>query len=133
MVIGKMNSIRYYQLMKILGYKIPIQKSLPGFIESSLARVTSYLAHESKVRCLELFTPDVLYGYLRYHMASDFQQITFVQAVKDLKAFVLFLKNTAPRNRIPDSIYNFSLDTISVVENLFPNDQIESIAKDGFL
>lgn len=61
-------------------------------LERSLQRIFSYIYSSTNVFYLEFVDESVLYGYIKHHREKGFQEVSFADAVRDVKNFLFFLK-----------------------------------------
>lgn len=80
-------------------------------LRNSLKRIMDYIYECTNITFIEFIDEEVLYNYIRYHRKSNFTMISFVQVIKDIKAYLFFLKKIKKKNEIPSidlSVKNYT-------------------------
>ncbi|WP_062109089.1 hypothetical protein [Bacillus niameyensis] len=67
--------------------------------KKSLDRLFCFLYEHSDVYYLAFVRETILRDYLKYHASTSFESISFLQAIKDIKIFLCFIRNTKEINR----------------------------------
>lgn len=81
-------------------------------IKNSLGRIFSFMFNFSDVYYLENIDEKLLYNYIKYHGKVDFNNVSLVEVLRDVKNFFYFLKIIKGHRDVPEinlSINNFYL------------------------
>ncbi|MCQ6277609.1 hypothetical protein JMM81_22425 [Bacillus sp. V3B] len=102
------NSMRYELLAK------QFQKEEPTVVEiqDSLDRIFFYIYNYTDLMYLEFIDDQTLYSYIQFHRSKGFNEISFIETIKDIKNFLCFLKKIKKVKNTPQvdlSIKNLSL------------------------
>jgi hypothetical protein len=98
-VIALKNKMRYELLLE----QFQFDKSVPGYWEfkNSLNGIFSYIYHYTDIMYIESIDEEVLYNYIKFHCSQTVKENNFVKSVKDVKRFLIFLKNNKKVKQIP--------------------------------
>ncbi|MED3576095.1 hypothetical protein [Cytobacillus praedii] len=56
--------------------------------KKSLERFCTFIIENTDIHYISFLTDDILIDYLKFHKKSGFQEITFTQAIKDIKTLI---------------------------------------------
>ncbi|MBS4200729.1 hypothetical protein KHA93_13910 [Bacillus sp. FJAT-49732] len=59
----------------------------------SFERIFNFLYKHTNIYYLGFIREDILIQYLEYHRTNQFKDISFIEAVKDVKSFLKYLRN----------------------------------------
>lgn len=106
------NNMRYELL--VAEFQCPHYKSTyySKEIKNSLHRIFSYIFNHTDVYYLESIDENVLYDYIEYHRKTNFKEVSFVEALRDIEHYLYFLENIKGVKNVPKinlSVNNFFL------------------------
>lgn len=61
---------------------------------------------------IEFINEENLYNYIRYQRRYNFKEVSFLQTIKDIKAYLFFLKYVKRKKQLPQvdlSVNNYGL------------------------
>jgi len=61
-------------------------------VKKSLTRIYEYVSICTNIVYLEFIDEEVLYNYIKYHSSNHFTEISFKQAIQDVKNYINFLE-----------------------------------------
>ena len=98
-MIALKNKMRYELLLEQFQFK----KVIPYYWEfkNSLNRIFSYIYQYTDIMYIEFIDEEVLHKYIKFHCSRTVKRSNFVESVKDVKRFLVFLKNTKKVKKIP--------------------------------
>lgn len=80
-------------------------------VKKSLTHIYEYVSSCTKIVYLEFIDEEILYDYIKYHSSNHFNEISFKQAIQDVKNYISFLQ-TNRYEYIPEvnlSVKNYKL------------------------
>ncbi len=80
--------------------------------QQSLDRMCMFLYNHTSIHYLTFVKQTDLINYLKYHCSNNFKTISFVQAIEDVKNFLVFLKTKKEIKIVPKvdlSLQNLNL------------------------
>ncbi len=81
-------------------------------INDSLKRFFDFIYHYTDLVFIDFIDESTIYEYIRYHKKTGFKHVSFQQVIKDVKAFLFFLKYIKNKKHVPPvdlSLKNYSL------------------------
>lgn len=79
----------------------------------SLNRIFIYIYNYTNITYIEFIDARILYNYIKFHQSRNFEEISFVESVRDIKNYIFFIKNNVDYNgyipKVDLSLYTFSL------------------------
>lgn len=109
------DTLRYKILAEQLTLKpfsVDISKGYYKKMEHSLNRLFWYVYSHSDILYIEFINEKILVQYIKFQRESGFQELTFTEAIQDVKHFIAFLEKFKKLKRIPKidlSVNNSSL------------------------
>lgn len=81
-----------------------IDESNPFYLKlkDPLKRLFFYIYNYTDIMFLDFIDEKAIYGYIKYQRGMDFKNTSFQQSIKDVKAFLFFLKYIKSKKQMPD-------------------------------
>ena len=105
-------SVRYQLLIK--QFQLDNSTLTWEKIENSLERIFLYIYKYTTIMYIEFIDEKVLFNYIKFHRLKNFEEISFSEAIRDVKILLYFLEKIKGIKKIHGvnfSVNNYSLWT----------------------
>lgn len=119
-MISLKNTSRY-DILKNQFYIDIIDNSSREQIEESLYRIFLFVYNHTKITHIDFINEKILLEYIQFHRSTQFQEVSFTGAIKDIKNFLYFLKTIKKQKYIPK--VDLSLSNYGFWNNLVPEEK----------
>ncbi|GIN64163.1 hypothetical protein J27TS8_41560 [Robertmurraya siralis] len=92
-------------------FNLDSQSAMNDEMRNSLNRIFSYVFNHTKIMYLEFIDEKVCCNYIKFHHANQFEEVSYMETLKDIKNFNNFIQNIKSIKNAPNikpSIINYS-------------------------
>lgn len=96
----KMSAIQQFSRYDVLISQFPFRENqINSKDNESLIRIFHFLHKNTDIQYIAFLKEETLGRYLEYHCSKQFEIISFVQAIQDIKIFIFYMQNSRSINK----------------------------------